>query len=146
VEVINFGNARLMKAHFIFYVENQTRSADFYTRALDLVPALNVPGMTEFVLNDGAILGLMPEAGIKRLLGSAINFPSGRDGSPRAELYLITVCAADCHARALSAGARELSPVQLRNWGHRVGYVADPDGHVLAFAERAEDSPNRHLT
>jgi uncharacterized protein len=135
-----------MKAHLIFYVENQSRSTDFYARALGLVPTLNVPGMTEFLLNDGAILGLMPESGIKRLLGAAIDFPSGQHGPSRAELYLITACAGECHARALSAGARELSPVQLRDWGHRAGYVADPDGHVLAFAERAENLPNQQLT
>ena len=41
---------------------------------------------------------------------------------------------ADCHARALAAGARELSPLALRNWGHEVAYSLDPDGHVLAFA------------
>ena len=40
------------------------------------------------------------------------------------------------HARALAAGARELSAPAPRGWGERVGYCQDPDGHVLAFAQR----------
>lgn len=38
-------------------------------------------------------------------------------------------------ARAVSAGGRALSSLQVRDWGHRAGYAADPDGHILGFAE-----------
>ena len=34
----------------------------------------------------------------------------------------------------LDAGAREVSAVAPRAWGHHAGYSLDPDGHVLAFA------------
>lgn len=40
----------------------------------------------------------------------------------------------DIHARALAAGATELSPPAPRDWGHEASYLRDPDGHVLAFA------------
>lgn len=95
---------------------------------------MDVPGMTEFSLGDGSILGLMPEDGIVRLLGSAIRNPSSAAGIPRSELYLIVEDPAMFHARAVEAGAREISALKPRDWGHLVAYSLDPDGHVLAFA------------
>jgi catechol 2,3-dioxygenase-like lactoylglutathione lyase family enzyme len=124
-----------MKAHFILYVADQKRSRDFYAAALGVEPALDVPGMTEFELDAGCVLGLMPEAGIKRLLGAALPDPSTAWGTPRGELYLLVEGAKEFHRRALDAGARELSPLLPRDWGHRAAYSLDPDGHVLAFAE-----------
>lgn len=123
-----------MRAHFILYVSDQARSRDFFARVLDRAPALDVPGMTEIELGSGAVLGLMPEAGITRLLGAAID-PSKLREPGRAELYLVVDDAAAYHARALAAGARELSPLALRDWGHRAAYCLDADGHVIAFAE-----------
>jgi catechol 2,3-dioxygenase-like lactoylglutathione lyase family enzyme len=120
--------------HFILYVADQARSARFYARVLDCAPRLDVPGMTEFDLPGGAVLGLMPEAGIKRLLGETLPDPARASGIPRAELYLLVDDPAAVHRRALDAGATELSPLLARDWGHRVAYALDPDGHVLAFA------------
>lgn len=122
------------KAHFILYVADQAQSTRFYEIALDAPPRLNVPGMTEFDLPGGAVLGLMPVDGIKRLLGAGLPEPAGSSGFPRAELYLLVDDPAAGHARALAAGGREVSAVAPRDWGHRAGYVLDRDGHVLAFA------------
>ncbi len=119
-----------MQTHFILYVRDQSASSAFYARVLDLPPRLDVPGMTEFDLG-GAILGLMPEVGITRLLGVD---PSRAAGAPRAELYLVVEDPESMMRRALDAGARELSAIARRDWGHRAGYVLDPDGHVVAFA------------
>ncbi|MBI5241450.1 MAG: glyoxalase [Elusimicrobia bacterium] len=124
-----------MTAHFILYVSDQDASTAFYAEVLAAKPRLHVPGMTEFALNDGAVLGLMPQAGIKRLLGDRLPDPAEASGIPRAELYLITDDAGGCHQRALRSGAQELSPLLLRDWGHQAAYSLDPDGHVLAFAQ-----------
>lgn len=121
----------MTRAHFILYVRDQAASRAFYTHVLGVAPSLDVPGMTELPLAGGAVLGLMPEAGIARLLGDALG-PVGR--GPRAEVYLVVDDAAAYHARALAAGAKELSPLSPRDWGHDVAYARDPDGHVLAFA------------
>jgi catechol 2,3-dioxygenase-like lactoylglutathione lyase family enzyme len=126
-----------VRAHFILYVRDQAASAAFYRAVLAQGPALDVPGMTEFHLG-GAVLGVMPEAGIKRLLGDALPDPAGARGAPRAELYLVVDDPGAYHARALALGARELSALAPRDWGHEVAYSLDPDGHVLAFA-RAGD-------
>lgn len=124
-----------MTAHFILYVADQKISARFYERALGIEPRLDVPGMTEFDLGAGAVLGLMPSAGIKRLLGPKLPDPADAHGVPRAELYLLVEDPAAGHRRALEAGAAELSALAPRGWGHDAAYSLDPDGHVLAFAK-----------
>lgn len=121
-------------AHLILYVADQARSTRFYAAALALKPRLEVPGMTEFELGGGAVLGLMPAAGIKRLLGDALPDPAAAAGLPRAELYLLVEDPAAAHRRALDGGAKELSALSPRDWGHDAAYSLDPDGHVLAFA------------
>jgi uncharacterized protein len=121
-------------AHFILYVRDQDASTSFYTDVLVRQPRLNVPGMTEFELPGGAVLGLMPETGVRRLLGESLPDPTSARGVPRAELYLVVDDPRAWHARALASGAAELSPPQPRNWGPTVGYLLDPDAHVIAFA------------
>ena len=126
---------------FILYVRDQERARAFYEAALAVAPRLHVPGMTEFALPGGAVLGLMPEAGIRRLLPSLPD-PTLARGGPRAETYLVVASPSACLERALEAGATELSPVRPRDWGDDVGYCLDPDGHVLAFA-RPTPAPAR---
>jgi len=124
----------IRRAHVILYVKEQARARAFYERALGLAPTLDVPGMTEFQLRDGVVLGLMPISGIRKLLGSALPDPAGGDGVPRAELYLLVDDPAQAHAAAIAAGARELDALRPRDWGHEAAYSLDVDGHVLAFA------------
>jgi predicted enzyme related to lactoylglutathione lyase len=127
----------MMKAHFILYVADQRRSAAFYQSVLGEPPTLDVPGMTEFELAQGAVLGLMPEDGIARILGPGVAHPSSARGAPRSELYLVVDDATAVHERAVASGAREVSPPAERDWGDVVGYSLDPDGHVLAVASMA---------
>ncbi len=129
-----------MKVNTILYVRDQKAATAFYSAVLGLEPSLDVPGMTEFQLSPGQVLGLMPEAGIKRLLGDAIADPAGARGIPRAELYFTVEDPEKRHALALANGARELSPFAARNWGDHAAYSADPDGHVLAFAINSESA------
>lgn len=128
----------IAKTDLILYVKDQARSAEFYSRVLDCAPSLNVPGMTEFILSDNTVLGLMPEAGIKRLLGEKLPDPARAAGIPRVEIYLHVTNPLAYHRRALEAGATELSELQDREWGDRAAYSLDPDSHVLAFAEKVE--------
>jgi len=55
-------------AHFILYVDDQVTATAFWTAVLGRSPSLDVPGMTEFTLTPGTVLGLMPEASIRALL------------------------------------------------------------------------------
>jgi uncharacterized glyoxalase superfamily protein PhnB len=123
-----------MKTHVILYVSDQKQSTEFYKTVFDSSPVLEVPGMTEFRLGPDTVLGLMPETGASRLLGYSIG-PSSPGTEPRAELYLVVDDPAEYHSRALAAGAREISPLSDRDWGHKAAYSTDLSGHVLAFAQ-----------
>ena len=127
-----------MLAHIILYVKDQVASSNFYRYVLDLEPVLDVPGMTEFKLSDTCVLGLMPEIGIKKLLGEKLPDPNEARGIPRAEVYLVVDSAAQYYERALQKNASALSALSLRDWGDQVAYCLDLDAHVLAFAQRAE--------
>jgi len=123
---------------FILYVRDQAASASFYTATLGADPSLNVPGITEFALSETTVLALMPESGIKRLLGETLPDPAKSRGAPRAEVYLVVDDPASYHARAIAEGAVELRPLSPTDWGHDVAYSLDPDSHVLAFAREAK--------
>ena len=121
---------------FVLYVADQARAKEFYKKVLSLDPVLDVPGMTEFELSDGCKLGLMPEKGIATILGSTVPDPASGSGIPRCELYLTVDEPQVYYDRALRAGAKAVSALQLRGWGDEAAYAVDPDGHIIAFARR----------
>ena len=125
-----------MRAHLVLYVRDQAAATSFWTTVLETSPVLDVPGMTELELNDGCVLGLMPATGIRALLGPDLPDPAGAGAAARCELYLLVDDPDAHHARAIAAGARELSPLAPRDWGDEVAYSLDPDHHVVAFARR----------
>ncbi len=129
----------MIEAYFILYVEDQIRSTEFYEAALGVKATLQVPGITEFELTQSTILAVMPESGIKNLLGDALPDPAQARGVPRAEVYLMVDDPAACHERAINAGAVELRPLARTDWSHDVAYSLDPDSHVLAFAQISRD-------
>lgn len=123
-----------MSIEFILYVADQSRSARFYAELLGLAPSLDVPGMTEFTLPGGCKLGLMPEAGIARIICGPMPHPSTASGVPRCEIYLLVEDLPAACARATRAGAQLVNAPSDRDWGHRVAYYADDDGHIIALA------------
>lgn len=125
----------MQSIEFILYVADQERSKQYYTQLLQKEPQLHVPGMTEFECMPGVKLGLMPESGIVKILGDRIEHPKKAQGVPRCELYLKVGEAKQYIERGIQLGGKLISPLQDRDWGDRVGYIADPDGHIIAFAE-----------
>ena len=121
----------------ILYVRDQEQSKAFYEKLFDRKADLHVPGMTEFKLSSHFKLGLMPVNGIAKILGERLPHPELGHGIPRCELYLLVDGPEGIWNHALSCDAVPISKVAERNWGDRAGYVADPDGHVLAFAYSA---------
>ena len=124
----------LNEALLILFVRDQSVATEFYRRVLEAEPRLEVPGMTEFQLTEHSALGLMPEAGIQRLLGDRLRSPQSAAGIPRAELYLRVGNPGAYHQRALDQGATEQDRLCRRDWGDDVAYSTDLDGHLLAFA------------
>lgn len=121
---------------FILYVSNQEKSRDFYQILLQQNPSLDVPGMTEFTINEFAKIGLMPNDGIAKIITPELPHPTSGNGIPRCELYLQVNNIESIFEEAKQAGATEINPIKLRDWGDYVGYLADFDGHVVALASR----------
>lgn len=121
---------------FILYVSNQEKSRDFYQILLQQKPSLDVSGMTEFTLNDFVKIGLMPNDGIAKIITPKLPHPTSGIGIPRCELYLQVDNIETIFEEAKQAGATEISPITLRDWGDYVGYISDFDGHVIALATK----------
>ena len=120
----------------ILYVNNQVRSCLFYQNIFRQDADLNVPGMTEFNLSAGGKLGLMPNTGIAKILADKTPHPESGNGIPRCELYLYVDDIQFEYDNAIKSGAKLISPIADRDWGDRVCYFADLDGHIIAFAEK----------
>lgn len=123
------------KDMIILYVADQQRSCSFYKAILGKEPILDVPGMTEFELNEKTLLGLMPEAGIQKILGDKTPLASSGNGIPRCELYISVSDVSKAFYNLKSNGGKSISPSEMREWGHFAAYGADPDGHIIAFAQ-----------
>jgi len=121
---------------FILYVDDQKKSAEFYSKLLQQNPILDVPGMTEFLLKENCKLGLMPNSGIRKIICPSMPEPHLGNGIPRCEVYIFVEDLELVFRRAVEAGAKLISPIEMRNWGDKVCYFADPDGHIIAFAEK----------
>ncbi len=120
----------------ILYVKDQQLSTGFYTKLFRQQPDLNVPGMTEFKLSENCKLGLMPNSGIAKILADKTPHPDQGNGIPRCELYLYVENIELEFENALQSGAIIISPIGDRNWGDKACYFSDPDGHIIAFAEK----------
>ena len=126
----------MKEIEFIIYVSDQSKSKDFYEQLLQIKPSLNVSGMTEFELIDFVKLGLMPENGIAQIISNKMPHPNSGNGIPRCELYLKVENADEYINRGIQLGGKKISNLESRNWGDKVGYISDIDGHVIAFAEK----------
>lgn len=121
---------------FILYVKDQKESEKFYQELLEKKPVLSVPGMTEFLLAENVKLGLMPESGIAKIIHPALPHPESGNGIPRCELYLYSENVKETHEKIKKLGIKMVDELQPRDWGDDVFYISDPDGHVIAFAEK----------
>lgn len=120
----------------ILYVKDQAASCAFYQKIFRTTADLNVPGMTEFRLSETCKIGLMPNNGIAKILGDNTPHPDLGNGIPRCELYLYVDNIQYEFDNAIQSGAVLISPVSNRDWGDKVCYFSDPDGHIIAFAEK----------
>lgn len=126
----------MKSVQFILYVRDQAKSKEFYSKVLQKTSCLDIPGMTEFELFDNIKLGLMPEKGIAKIIVPSMPHPEKATGIPRCELYIPAEHPQRYVMRAIEAGGINVSELKNRNWGDKVAYVADPDGHIIAFASK----------
>ena len=126
----------VLALEIILYVNHQEDSMSFYSNLLRQKPSLHVPGMTEFHLTPTCKLGLMPNNRIAKIISPPTPHPNLGNGIPRCELYFFCTDVQLEFSNAIGCGAKLVSPIEDRDWGDRVCYFADPDGHIIAFAER----------
>ncbi len=120
----------------ILYVNDQEESCKFYQKIFRKLPDLNVQGMTEFIISDNCKIGLMPNKSIVKILAGKTLNPNSGNGIPRCELYFYVENIQMEFDNAIKSGAKLISPIQNRDWGDKVCYFADPNGHIIAFAEK----------
>ncbi len=122
----------------ILYVNEQELSSKFYQNIFRQEPELDVPGMTEFRISDNCKIGLIPNMGIAKILGGKTPHPDKGIGIPRCELYFYVHDVQVEFDNAIESGAKLISPIIDRDWGDKVCYFSDPDGHIIAFAEKTK--------
>lgn len=120
----------------ILYVNDQEASCRFYQNIFRKKADLNVPGMVEFNMSENFKLGLMPNKGIAKIISDKTPHPDNGNGIPRCEIYLYVDDIQLEYNNALRSGAKLISPIADRDWGDKVCYFSDSDGHIIAFASK----------
>jgi len=127
---------KIQHTEIILYVNDQQKSTQFYELLFRKSADLNVPGMTEFIINNHCKLGLMPNEGIAKIITPALPHPNLGNGIPRCELYFIVENLQEEYENVKKLNSTIISEIEPRNWGDTAFYFADLDGHVIAFAEK----------
>ena len=124
------------KTYFIIYVEDLEKTKIFYELLFSIKPIIEEPGMCEFELLDGSTLGIMPNTSLEKLFGKNFEKQKRKKALPSTEFYFILENPLHYHNRALQLGASEIREFAKMDWGDKVAYSINHDGHILAFAER----------
>jgi lactoylglutathione lyase len=123
----------------ILYVEDVTRSLDFYERALGLERRFLHESGDYAELETGATALAFATHGL-----AASNLPGVYDeaaengGRPPFEVCFVTEDVEGAYGRAVGAGADAVSEPQTKPWGQDVAYVRDPDGNLIEIASPVE--------
>jgi predicted enzyme related to lactoylglutathione lyase len=121
----------------IFAVEDVARAAAFYDEAFGWPrnPLVDFRNYVEYLLPEGGALGIYQRRGFAGEVG-AEPFAADADHVSQAYVYF-RVDDVDATSAAIeAAGGRPLSPLAERAWGEQAGWFADPDGNVIAVAQR----------
>ena len=110
-----------------------TRLRDFYVGVFGWRITVDLPVYVELAVPTGLRVGLYVRPGFARNTGES-PAPPPTAGTTSSELYLRVDDVPAALARLVAAGGRLLSPTGPRPWGDEAGYVADPEGNVVAVA------------
>ena len=118
--------------YVILFVADLGRSIAFYRDVIGLEFKLQGDGYAEFV-TEGTKFALFERSKLSELIGREPD--PDPPSEPRAEVVFV-VDDVDAEAdRLRAAGAEIMHGPTDRPWGHRTVHVADPDGHVVEFAQ-----------
>ena len=119
-------------------VKGAAQAIEFYKKAFGASEVMRFPqpdgrvGHAEIKIGDSRVM-LADEFPEMDFLS-----PQARGGSA-VHMHLYVENVDDVFKRAISAGAREVRPVQDQFYGDRLGTVADPYGHVWHVSTHKED-------
>lgn len=120
----------------IFAVTDVRRAVAFYAAAFSATEIVTAPNYVELDLGGTTRLGLYERSGFGKNVGHVPAAPA-LGAVTGAELYFRVPSLSDAIAKLEATGARVLSPPEARPWGETAAYFADPDGNVIAVAQRA---------
>jgi catechol 2,3-dioxygenase-like lactoylglutathione lyase family enzyme len=125
----------------ILACDDVARSREFYVRAFGWKVGADFPVYVEMEAATGVRVGLYLREGFAKNTGEP-PAPRPARGTTASEIYLYVDDVTAAFARLLAAGGRPLSRPAPRVWGDEAGYVADPDGNVVAVARPLAEPPN----
>jgi predicted enzyme related to lactoylglutathione lyase len=122
----------------VLAVSDLERSLDFYERAFDWPrnERIDYTNYVELLPPDGGAVGLFESDGYSQLVGADSAPIPGGQVAP-AYVYVRVKDVEATATRLEEAGGRPLSPLAPRSWGEDAAWFADPDGNVIAVAQRA---------
>ena len=126
------------KTYIIIYVDDLDKTKMFYEILFGIKPIIDEPGMCELELPNNTTLGIMPNSSFEKLFGEDYIFNEKKKSTPKFELYFQVDDPEAFHKKAKQLGALELRKFEKMDWGDRVAYSINHDGHILAFAERVK--------
>jgi len=120
-------------------VKGATRAIEFYKQALGATELMRASTPNGTVRHAEIKVGDSPIM----LSDETLEFPdwlspTSRGGTP-VHIYLYVEDADALFARALAAGAKQLSPMTDKPYGDRSGTITDPFGHVWYIATHIKD-------
>ncbi|WP_166345260.1 VOC family protein [Phytoactinopolyspora limicola] len=114
--------------YVIWFVHSLDRSVAFYRDVIGLEVRLEGDGYVEFAM-DNVKFALFERAKLPELIGRAGGQP------PSGEIAFVVDDVDAVAVRLREAGAEVLTGPTDRPWGQRTLHVADPDGHVVEYAQ-----------
>lgn len=118
----------------IIYVPDVTQAVAFFQSAFGLPLRFATPEGDYAEMETGATT--LSFASEVLAASHGFDFAPNRAGHPPAgiEICLVTDDVPAAHARAVAAGAIELSPAKAKPWGQVVSYLRDPNGVLVELA------------
>jgi predicted enzyme related to lactoylglutathione lyase len=113
--------------------DDVVRAKGFYVRAFGWEVKVDLPIYVEMAVPTGLRVGLYAR---DLYAGNTGEPPTSAPpiGTTACELYLRVDDPRPALDRLVAAGGRLLTPVAPRPWGDEAGYVADPEGNVVAVS------------
>ena len=123
----------------VFAVSDVERMVRFYEQAFGWERRADFPIYVELETHDGRGVAFYERHAFGQNTGNVPEaLPAG--ALTGAELYLHCDDLEAAIGRLTSLGADVLRPRTLKPWGDEVAYFADPEGNVLAVAQRGDDA------